>query len=230
MGGNARPADGASRLPAATVARLPVYLQVLRAAEERGDTTLASDDLARSTGLTPAMVRKDLSFLGSRGTRGVGYPVVDLASGIAGALGITDDDRAVVIVGIGNLGRALASYDGFSERGFRIGALVDADPAVVGSTVAGHEVAALAALPELVRERSITLGVVAVPAAHAAGVATALVDAGVGALLNFAPTHLDVPDGVTVRRVDLSSELQILSFYDRAALRRAVDDGVAAAG
>jgi redox-sensing transcriptional repressor len=215
------------QLPAATVARLPLYLQVLRAADERGAATLSSVDLARGVGVNAAVVRKDLSHLGSHGTRGVGYVITELTARISATLGLTAD-RAVVIVGIGNLGRALASYGGFTRRGFRIGALVDADPAIVGSAVGDLVVEPSSSLTALVRERALSIGVLAVPAPVAQGVADTLVDAGVTALLNFAPTHLEVPDGVTVRRVDLSIELQILAFYE--GLGSPGTGGVAAAG
>jgi redox-sensing transcriptional repressor len=206
------------RIPEATVARLPVYLQVLLAAadEDGAVTTLSSDDLARATGFTAAKVRKDLSFLGSHGTRGVGYPVAELADLISRVLGLTTE-RAVVLVGAGNLGRALASFEGFLRRGFRLAALVDADPLKIGSEVAGHPVEAADDLATIVAARAISIAVVATPAAAAQAVADALVAVGITAILNFAPTHLDVPADVQVRSVDLSTELQILSFYDQLA-------------
>jgi redox-sensing transcriptional repressor len=204
------------RIPEATVSRLPLYLQVLVEAADAGHTTLSSDELAQAAGLTSAKVRKDLSFLGSYGTRGVGYRVAELTTEISLVLGLTGD-RPVVIVGVGNLGSALASYDGLARRGFRVEALVDADPARIGSRVAGRVVEPVDDLPRLVRERGTTIAVVAVPAAAAQEVVDRLVAAGVSAVLNFAPVHLDTPDHVTVRTVDLSTELQILSFYEQLA-------------
>jgi redox-sensing transcriptional repressor len=212
------------RIPEATVARLPVYLQVLLAAGDAEDgpvATLSSDDLARATGFTAAKVRKDLSFLGPQGTRGVGYPVAELAELISRVLGLTTE-RSVVLVGAGNLGRALASYEGFLRRGFRLAALIDADPAKVGNEVAGHLVEAADELPVIVAARGISIAVLATPATAAQSVADALVAAGITAILNFAPTHLDVPADVQVRSVDLSTELQILSFYDQLAPDRTV--------
>ena len=203
-------------VPEATVARLPLYLQVLVEAADTGTVTLSSDDLARAAGLNSAKVRKDLSFLGTYGTRGVGYRVAELTSEISQVLGLTGD-RPVVITGIGNLGRALASYDGFAKRGFRVEALVDADPAKVGTSVGRHRIEPLERLDQLVRDRAITIAVIATPAEHAQGVADAVVAAGVTAILNFAPVHLEVPVTVTVRTVDLSTELQILSFYEQLA-------------
>ncbi|MFP4636552.1 MAG: redox-sensing transcriptional repressor Rex [Nitriliruptoraceae bacterium] len=204
------------RIPDATVARLPAYLQALVDASEAGARTISSDELAQATGLNSAKVRKDLSFLGTYGTRGVGYHVPELTAEISAVLGLSDD-RPVVIVGVGNLGRALAWYDGFARRRFAIAALVDADPALIGTEVAGHAVSPPPELPRLVAERGIALAVLATPADVAQRVAEVVVDAGVTAILNFAPVHLDVPDEVTVRTVDLSTELQILSFYAHLA-------------
>ncbi len=206
------------RIPEATVARLPTYLQVLIDAAEGGIQTIASDELARGAGFNSAKVRKDLSHLGTYGTRGVGYGVEELAREISLALGLTED-RPVVLVGVGNLGRALVSYDGFKARGFRISALVDADPKVIDREVAGIVVRAVDDLPVIVAEQGIGLAVLAIPAASAQEVADQLVAAGVRSLLSFAPTHLEVPDHVNVRRVDLSTELQILSFYEQLAGR-----------
>lgn len=199
-------------IPDATVARLPLYLRALAEAADGGAETISSDALAAVSGVSSANVRKDLSHLGALGTRGVGYRVEELVEEISDVLGVTQDS-AVAIVGVGNLGRALASYGGFAERGFHIAALVDANPEVVGTRVAGWVVEPFAALDDIVAERDITIGVLATPVPVAQGVADALVDAGVTAILNFAPTHLEVPAQVTVRKVDLSTELAILSFY-----------------
>ncbi|HEX9887861.1 MAG TPA: redox-sensing transcriptional repressor Rex [Nitriliruptorales bacterium] len=201
-------------IPEATVSRLPAYLQVLVAAAEQGVDTISSGALADRAGVNSANVRKDLSYLGTYGTRGVGYPVVDLVDEISGVLGLTSE-RNVVIIGLGNLGRALASYAGFHDRGFRVVALFDADPRTIGERVAGHVIRNIDDLRAVVRDDDVSIAVLAVPADAAQGVAEALVDAGVGAILNFAPAHLQVPDGVTVRKVDLSTELQILAFYEQ---------------
>lgn len=212
---------GDRRIPEATVARLPLYLQVLVEASEVGTSTLSSDELAQGSGLNSAKVRKDLSFLGTYGTRGVGYAVPELTTEISQVLGLVDD-RSVVIVGVGNLGSALASYDGFDRRGFRVVALLDAEPDRIGTRVGRHEVEPAAELAAIVRERGVTFAVVAVPAAAAQTVADEAIEAGVTALLNFAPTHLTVPDHVTCRTVDLSTELQILSFYEQMNEPRSV--------
>lgn len=200
------------RLPEATVSRLPRYLQALLEAAERGQPTISSDTLAQAAGLNSAIVRKDVSFLSTEGTRGVGYAVPELTTEISDILGI-GVDRPVVIVGIGNLGRALASYGGFTRRGFTTVALVDADPDLVGTPVGGHVVEAADELPAIVAERGVELAVLATPAHATQAAADQVVAAGVRGLLNFAPIRLEVPDDVTVRTVDLSTELQLLSFY-----------------
>ncbi len=201
-------------IPAATVARLPLYLRALVELQERSIATVSSGDLALASGVNPAKLRKDLSHLGSFGTRGVGYPVKELVDGISGALGRTDD-RSVAIVGLGNLGRALADYGGFADRGFKVAALLDASQDLIGTELGRLTVEDVADLEPIVRERGVTIAVLAVPAVAAQEVAARLVDAGVTAILNFAPTHIDVPDTVTLRKVDLSVELQILSFYEQ---------------
>lgn len=201
------------RIPEATVARLPVYLQVLVDAAEDGVDTLASEDLAHASGVNAAKVRKDLSYLGTHGTRGVGYDVERLAAHLSQALGLVTD-RPMLLVGAGNLGRALASYGGFADRGFRLVGLVDADPGVIGQELAGLRVAPTAALEELLATHQVAVAVLAIPADAAQEVTDRLVAAGVRAILSFAPTHLHVPEDVTVRRVDLATELQILAFYD----------------
>jgi redox-sensing transcriptional repressor len=176
--------------------------------------TVSSERLAEMAGVNAAKVRKDFSYLGSYGTRGVGYDVEYLLFQISRELGLTQD-WPVVIVGIGNLGAALANYRGFSARGFRIVALVDADPAKVGNEVGGLVVEPLPDLPRIVAERDVAIGIIATPASVAQEVAELLVSAGVTSVLNFAPTVIAVPPGVSLRKVDLSIELQILSFYQQ---------------
>jgi len=201
-----------SGVPDATVARLPVYLRALHALAGSGRTTVSSEALADAAGVGSAKLRKDLSHLGSYGIRGVGYDVQELVLHISRALGL-GQRWSVVLVGVGNLGQALAGYGGSDERGFRIAALFDADPARVGEVVAGRAIRALADLPALVRDEDVSIGVIATPAEAAQDVCDRLVAAGVRSILNFAPTVLQVPEGVDVRRVDLSNELQILSFH-----------------
>src|SRR3990170_8665626 len=202
-------------IPEATVARLPIYLRaLLDLAEGRGELTVSSEELARMAGVNAAKVRKDLSYLGSYGTRGVGYDVEYLLYQITRELGLTQD-WPTALVGIGNLGRALASYKGFSERGFRIAALFDVDDAVVGREVGGLMVRHLDDLKEVVLDEAICIGIIATPPLAAQEVAERLVDAGVKSILNFAPAVVNAPPDVTIRKVDLSIELQILSFYQQ---------------
>ena len=202
-------------IPEATVARLPIYLRaLLDLAEGRGETNVSSEELASLAGVNAAKVRKDLSYLGSYGTRGVGYDIEYLLYQITRELGLTQDWPAA-IVGVGNLGRALASYKGFSERGFRISALFDVDDNVIGSEVGGLEVKHLDELKDIVVSDGITIGIIATPPAAAQEVAERLVDAGIKSILNFAPAVVAVTPDVNVRKVDLSIELQILSFYQQ---------------
>jgi redox-sensing transcriptional repressor len=203
-----------SGISEATVARLPVYLRVLTSLAEGGTATISSDLLARAAGVGPAKLRKDLSHLGSYGTRGVGYDVEFLVYQISRALGLTQH-YSVVIVGVGNLGQALAGYGGFGSRGFRVAALVDADPTRVGSLIAGVEVRHVDELETILAEHEVSIGVIATPASAAQDVCDRLIGAGVTSVLNFAPVVLSVPDGVDVRKVDLSIELQILAFHEQ---------------
>lgn len=209
------------------MARLPGYLRALTGLAREGIGSVSSEELANAAGVSSAMLRKDLSHLGSYGVRGVGYDVEFLASEIAAALGLTQD-WPVAIVGMGNLGRALAAYRGFAERGFRVIALLDGDPRVVGDEVAGQRVRPMSDLSGLVRDQGLAIGVIATPDEGAQDACDSLVAAGVRSVLNFAPAVLTVPADVTVRKVDLSTELQILAFHgQRVAGHGFADDGAA---
>ena len=201
-------------IPEATVARLPVYLRALVGLAERGIRTCSSEELAVAAGVNSSKLRKDLSYLGSYGTRGVGYDVEYLRYQIAREIGVTQD-LPVVIVGIGNLGHALANYSGFSSRGFRIVALLDCDPDRVDQHVGTLPIRGYDELERVVAEQQVAIGVIATPASAAQDVCDRLVAAGVTSILNFAPTVLAVPDGVDVRKVDLSIELQILAYHEQ---------------
>ena len=201
-------------IPDATVARLPVYLRALTTLADQGSDVCSSHQLASAAGVNPAKLRKDLSYLGSYGTRGVGYDVEYLRYQIARELGQTQD-WDVVIVGVGHLGSALSTYRGFTTRGIRIAALIDTDPARIGTEVGGIKVQPMTALAKIVRRQNIAIAVIATPAEAAQKVADALVAAGVTSILNFAPAIVTVPDGVDVRKVDLSIELQILAYHEQ---------------
>ena len=201
-------------IPEATVGRLPVYLRGLVDLAEQGATTVSSEELAEAAGVNSAKVRKDLSHLGSYGTRGVGYDVAYLIHQIRRELGLTQH-WPIVIAGIGNLGQALANYKGFGERGFRVSAMVDVDASKVGERVGDLLIHHVDDLPDLVREHDIAIGVIATPAAAVQDVADRFVEAGIRSILNFAPAMISVPPGVSVRKVDLAVELQILAFYEQ---------------
>ncbi|MCX9192733.1 redox-sensing transcriptional repressor Rex [Carbonactinospora thermoautotrophica] len=215
-----RPSSRGRGIPEATVARLPLYLRALTALSERGVPTVSSEELAAAAGVNSAKLRKDLSYLGSYGTRGVGYDVEYLVYQISRELGLTQD-WPVVIIGVGNLGHALANYGGFASRGFRVVALLDADPHRIGERVAGLHIRHVNELEDVVAEHNVSIGVIATPASAAQDVCDRLVGAGVTSILNFAPCVLSVPEGVNVRKVDLSIELQILAFHEQRKAGRA---------
>jgi redox-sensing transcriptional repressor len=199
-----------------------VYLQLLSDQFDAAVTNISSEELAALGGVNAAKVRKDLSYLGSYGTRGVGYDVEFLMFQIKRELGLTHEWE-VVIVGAGHLGKALAGYGGFGERGFPIGGIVDIDEAKVGTVIGGARVRHADDLDQVVQSRNIAIGVIATPGPAAQDAADALVAAGVTSILNFAPSIISAPHGVTVRKVDLAVELQILSYHEqrRANARRA---------
>jgi len=198
-------------VPRATVSRLPVYLRSL-VDLPAGQETCSSEQLAAIAGVNSAQVRKDLSYLGSHGTRGVGYNVAELRSQLRQALGLTQD-YSVVLIGAGNLGSALANYGGFEVWGFEIAAVLDADTAKVGRSVGAHAVEDLDDLESIVRQRGVSIAIIATPSDAAQQVADRVTKAGIRSILNFAPCVLHVPSEVQVRRVDLSTELQILTFH-----------------
>ena len=201
-----------SGIPEATVARLPVYLRALYTLAEHGTATVSSEELAAAAGVNSAKLRKDLSYLGSYGIRGVGYDVDYLVYQVSRALGLTQN-WSVVIVGAGNLGRALANYGGFATRGFWISAILDSDPTLVGHQIGLATVRHVNELESVIASNNVAIGVIATPATAAQAVCDRLVAAGVTSILNFAPLVLSVPQGVDVRKVDLSIELQILAFH-----------------
>ncbi|MCH7668451.1 MAG: redox-sensing transcriptional repressor Rex [Acidobacteria bacterium] len=198
-------------IPSATISRLPVYLRSL------GDiataqTTISSIQLAEIAGVNAAQVRKDLSNLGATGVRGVGYSVADLRLDLREALGLTHGYH-VAIVGAGNLGAALANYGGFASWGFEVGAVFDTDPHKIGETIGDLTIDDLVHLGTIVKQRGIEIGIVATPASGAQDVVNRFVDAGIRSILNFAPAVVHVPADVALRRVDLSTELQILTYH-----------------
>jgi redox-sensing transcriptional repressor len=210
-------------IPEATVARLAVYLRALSALAEGGRSTVASGELAEAAGVNPAGLRKDLSHLGPCGVRGVGYEVQTLRDRIARVLGV-ERSRACVLVGIGNLGSALADYAGFGSRGFEFVGLFDASPARIGQRIGGQTVLPLDQLADVVAATRASIGVITTPADVAQSVCDRLAAAGVRSILNFAPVPLVAPAGVDVRKVDLSVELQVLAFLGQQRLVSALND------
>jgi redox-sensing transcriptional repressor len=200
------------RIPEATVLRLPIYQRILAELVRGGARTVSSERLAELARVNAAKVRKDLSLLGSFGTRGSGYDPDFLIAQIERALGV-DQNWCVGVVGIGNLGRALTNSAGFASGGCQVTALFDVDPAVVGEEIRGIKVRHMDELARLRQSERPDIGVITTPGWAAQSVADLLVRAGVTSILNFAPRVLTVPAGVQLRYVDLSIELQVLGFY-----------------
>ena len=199
-------------LPEATLARLTQYLRALSAMQARGDEQTSSGVLAAEAGVNPAILRKDLSLLGSYGTRGVGYVVMELTEHISKAMGLLRQWR-VAIIGAGNLGRALSGYGGFRSRGFEIVALLDSAPEVVGTVVGDLQVQDIADMDEILASADVNIAVLSVPGGAAQDLCNKLVERGVRSILSFAPVVLQVPAGVNLRKVDLATELQILAYH-----------------
>jgi len=204
--------QGPRRIPEATVARLPVYQRILLELVRANATTVSSDQLAEMARVNASKVRKDLSFLGSFGTRGSGYDAEFLLAQIDRELGL-HGDWPVVIVGLGNLGRALANSQGFTSRGFRVAGLFDIEPSLLGTEIRGVAVHHIDDFERVTAADPPSIGVIATPAPAAQDTADRMVRAGVGSVLNFAPRVLSVPPNVLLRYVDLSIELQVMSFY-----------------
>ncbi|HSL95549.1 MAG TPA: redox-sensing transcriptional repressor Rex [Thermoleophilia bacterium] len=199
-------------VPAVTVPRLALYLRKLRELRARGVERVSSKDLAEAIDLNAAQIRKDFSYFGEFGTRGVGYEVDSLIDVITRSLGLHRTWN-VAIIGAGLLGTALARYRGFGEQGFRLVAMFDSSATVIGASYGEGRVRSVAELEEFCVEERVDIAVVTVPASEAQATIERLVAAGVRAILNFAPVRVHTPDGVLVRQVDLSSELMALSFH-----------------
>lgn len=200
------------KIPEKTVTRLSIYLRCLEDLEAEGVGSVSSKQLAERFGLNSAQVRKDLAYFGQFGVRGLGYYIAELKHNLERILGLKQDWE-VALVGVGNLGSALIAYKGFQARGFRISMAFDADPARVGQRIDGVVVMDAAKLVPTLRKKKVKIAVVAVPSAVAQSVADLLVEAGVTAILNFAPAQLAVPEGVKVQNVDLSVLLKTLSYH-----------------
>ena len=206
----------AKQIPPAAVARLTIYLRALNTLLADGVERVSSESLAEASGVSSSTLRKDLSYVGSYGTRGVGYEVQYLSRHISAALGLTHDWK-VAIVGAGNLGKALARYGGFESRGFDVVAIFDADQLVVGNEVGWLRVSDVADLEAVLGRTGANMVVLALPAAVAQAICDRVVAAGVHSILSFAPVMLQVPDGVNLRKVDMATELQILAYHAQRA-------------
>lgn len=199
-------------IPDIVVSRLPIYLRALSRMEQAGQRITSSHELGKRLGISSAQIRKDLSHFGEFGKQGTGYDVHKLVDELRRILKV-DQEWNVALVGAGDLGRALARYNGFGDRGFRIALIFDNDPTKVGEALSGFTVHAAAEIPRLVPEHHIQLAMLAVPAEHAQAVANQLVQAGVRGILNYAPINLTVPDGVQVQYIDPVTHLQRMTFY-----------------
>jgi len=207
-----RPTSRLPKIPEMTVRRLSVYTRCLLALEEDGVKTVSSQELAERFNLNSAQVRKDLAYFGEFGVRGIGYYVSGLKAELQRILGL-DREWPVALVGFGNLGSALFHYRGFGRQGFRIAAIFDDDPAKAGRQVNGVPIVSTTHLAREIKARGIQIAIVAVPAEGAQAVTDQLVAAGIRAILNFAPTRIRVGRDVRLKDVDLSIELETLSFY-----------------
>ncbi len=198
-------------IPEATVQRLSTYLTILRRLEGQGMPTVASSDIAHLANVNAAQVRKDLSYFGDFGRRGLGYRVPELREHLQRILGLSEG-RNVIVIGAGNLGSALVGYPGFEPRGFHVVGIFDSDPAKSGSKLYGHEIFPMDRLAELVPRIGAEIAIIAVPGPAAQSVANDLVAVGIACILNLAPVHVNIPAGVACRRVDMTGQLEVLSF------------------
>lgn len=224
---NHRTPAKAAALPAATVERLPIYLRALTELKNQGIEVISSEEFADSVNVTSAQLRKDFSYLGGHGTRGVGYDVAVLVNALSVTLGV-DKQWPIVIVGCGNLGMSLAKYAGFTNRGFKIAALFDSAPEVIGKVVEISEgqkvfIKDAATLANFVRSNNIQIAVITTPGSVAQSVCDTLVNAGIFSIMTFAPVTLSVPSGVDVRQIDLASELQILTFHEQTKANEVIN-------
>ena len=202
----------AIKIPEKTVTRLSIYLRCLEELENDGMSSVTSRQLADRFGLNSAQVRKDLAYFGQFGVRGLGYYTISLRHSLQGILGLKRDWE-VALVGLGNLGSALIRYKGFREKGFNISAVFDQDPAKIGRRVEGILVMNTSKIVPIIRKREIKIAILAVPAVTAQAVLNHLVEAGITAVLNFAPAQLAVPDSVKLQNVDLAVVLKTLSYH-----------------
>ena len=198
------------KVPSPTIARLFTYYRALL--ESRETSYISSEELAKLTGCMAAQIRKDLTYFGEFGTPGKGYKVDELSYRLRGILGI-DHDWEVVLIGVGNVGRALLSYQGLKSQGFKVTQLFDSDPKKIGMSCAGLKIKDIAGIKDELRNNQARMAIITVPANSAQEVANLIVEAGIKAILNFAPTRIETPDDVNVLNIDITNELTRLSYY-----------------
>lgn len=196
-------------IPDPTLLRMCRYLRIL---ERHDGATISSAAIAEAAGVNAAQVRKDLSFFGEFGQPGVGYHTEELLASLKRMMGL-DEELEVVVVGAGALGSALINYPGFENRGFHVVAVFDNNPAKIGHRLRGYEIMAFDRLKEIIEDHHVNLAIIAVPRVAAQDVADALIDAGIKGIVNFAPVTLKVPEGVVVRAVDLTLQLETLAYH-----------------
>ncbi len=199
------------KIPKSTVIRLSLYSRYLTEANHKGITLISSHDIAKGIGVNPASVRKDLAYFGDFGTKGVGYNVKDLHKHVIKILGL-NTERKVTLVGLGNLGLALSTYKGFRERGFILDSIFDTDSSKIGMIFNGIQVLPVEQMEAVLREEPPEIGIICVPMSAAQETADILVRSGIKAILNFAPTVINVPPEISLRHVDLAVNLEILTF------------------
>ena len=202
----------AKRVPDIVVARLPLYLRALAAMQNNGKAFTSSQEMANWLGISSAQIRKDLSHFGEFGKQGTGYSIDGLQDKLRQILNI-QREWPIIIIGAGHIGNAVANYSGFKHRGFRVCAVLDADPSKIGSQVGDHTVQHFDAMPEIAKLDRVQLAMIAVPAHAAQSVADKCVEAGITAILNYAPTNLNVPDNVRVENIDPVLHLQHMTYY-----------------
>ncbi|HLF72525.1 MAG TPA: redox-sensing transcriptional repressor Rex [Dehalococcoidia bacterium] len=199
-------------IPAVVIDRLPVYARALNHLEDMGRDVVSSQELGTILGVTPAQIRKDLSYFGRFGKQGRGYNVMRLAQELRQILGL-DRQWSMILVGVGHLGQAILTYDGFQPQGFIIVDAFDVDPSVIGHKINGVNVHALSDLADYLAKRPIDIGIVAVPAAAAVPIIADLIKGGVRSILNYAPTAVPVPEGIQIKNIDPVLALQSMTFY-----------------
>jgi len=199
------------RLSDATINRIPIYLRALQELNEKDWNIISSNDLADLVGVQPAQLRKDLSYLGEFGTRGVGYDISHLKNQLSNLIGLTEKWR-IAVVGAGRLGQALIRYQEFKKHSFDIRAVFDNDPSKIGKKIENKYILDISEIEKTVKEEGIQIGIITTPAESAQLAVKLLVEAGIKAILNFTSASIEIPGNVQVRHVDLSVELQILIF------------------